>query len=63
MMGSNNFGVPVPRQIADMSMHMLAPKREVIVDMVMVQLISAILVFMGILIMVISLSQKCQCIW
>jgi len=45
MMGSNNFGVPVPRQIADMSMHMLAPKREVIVDMVMVQLISAILVF------------------
>tara|TARA_R110002074_G_scaffold297244_2_gene468756 strand:+ start:194 stop:454 length:261 start_codon:yes stop_codon:yes gene_type:complete len=50
MMGGNNFGVPVPRQIADMSMHMLAPKREVIVDMVMVQLISAILVFMGILI-------------
>jgi hypothetical protein len=47
---SSNFGVPVPRQIADMSMHMLAPKREVIVDMVMVQLISAILIFMGILI-------------
>ena len=50
MIGGNNFGVPVPRQIADMSMHMLAPKREVIVDMVMVQLISAILIFMGILI-------------
>ena len=52
--GPSNFGtgmsLPVPKQIADMSMHMLAPKREVIVDMVMVQLISAILIFMGILI-------------
>jgi len=50
---SRNFGsigVPIPRQLADMSIHMLAPKRQVIVDMVMVQLISAILIFMGILI-------------
>ena len=42
-------GIPVPKQFADMSMHMFAPKRGVIVDMVMVQLISAILIFMGIL--------------
>lgn len=51
--GSSSYGgmsLPVPKQLADMSMHMLAPKRQVIVDMVMVQLISAILVFMGILI-------------
>ena len=40
---------PVPRQVADMSMQMLSPKREVIIDMVMVQLISAILIFMGII--------------
>ena len=39
----------VPKQFADMTMHMLAPKRQVVVDMVMVQLISAILIFMGIL--------------
>ena len=32
-----------------MSMQMLAPKRSVIVDMVMVQLISAIVIFVGIL--------------
>jgi len=50
MIGRNNFNMPLPKQIADMSMDMLAPKREVIVDMVMVQLISAILIFMGILI-------------
>jgi len=47
MMSGN--GIPVPRQFADMSIHMFAPKREVIVDMVMVQLISAILIFIGIL--------------
>ena len=40
----------VPRQVADMSLQFFAPKRQVIVDMVMVQLISAILVFMGILV-------------
>ena len=39
----------MPKQIADVTMHMLAPKREVVVDMVMVQLISAILIFLGIL--------------
>jgi|TARA_R110000751_G_scaffold5554_2_gene25233 hypothetical protein len=44
------ISMPMPKQLADMSMHMLAPKRQVIVDMVMVQLISAILIFMGILI-------------
>jgi len=40
----------IPRQVANMSMHFFSPKRQVVVDMVMVQLISAILVFMGILI-------------
>ena len=30
-------------------MHFFAPKRQIIVDMVMVQLISAILIFMGII--------------
>lgn len=45
--GSSNL---IPRQIADMSMHMLSPKREIVVDMVMVQLLSAILIFMGILV-------------
>ncbi len=40
----------IPRQVADMSMQFFSPKRQVIVDMVMVQLISAILVFMGILV-------------
>lgn len=47
---SGGMSMPMPKQLADMSMHMLAPKRQVIVDMVMVQLISAILIFMGILI-------------
>ena len=52
MMGGSNSTMSglVPRQFADMSMHMLAPKRQVVVDMVMVQLISAIIVFVGILI-------------
>ena len=49
MMGGSGLNNLVPKQFADMSMHMLAPRREVVVDMVMVQLISAILVFMGIL--------------
>ena len=40
----------VPKQFADMSMHFFAPKRQVVVDMVMVQLISAILIFVGILV-------------
>ena len=40
----------IPQQFADCSMQMLAPKRQVVVDMVMVQLISAILIFAGILI-------------
>ncbi len=43
------IGNPVPQQVADMSMQMFSPKREVVVDMVMVQLISAILIFLGIL--------------
>ena len=41
--------LPIPKQFADISMQMLAPKRSVIVDMVMVQLISAIVVFVAIL--------------
>jgi len=40
---------PIPRQVADMSMQMFSPKRQVVVDMVMVQMISAILIFLGIL--------------
>ena len=40
----------LPQRFADMSMHMLSPKRHVGVDMVMVQLISAILIFAGILV-------------
>jgi hypothetical protein len=40
----------IPRQFANMSMNMLSPKRHVVVDMVMVQLISVILIFAGILI-------------
>ena len=31
------IGNPVPQQVADMSMQMFSPKREVVVDMVMVQ--------------------------
>jgi uncharacterized membrane protein len=50
MGGSSPIGSLVPKQFADMSMHILAPKRQVVVDMVMVQLISAIIVFMGILV-------------
>jgi len=46
MRRGSNF---MPKQIADVTMHMLAPKRQVVVDMVMVQLISAILIFLGIL--------------
>ncbi len=44
-----NMANMVPTQFADMTMHMLSPKREIIIDMVMVQLISAILIFTGIL--------------
>lgn len=40
----------IPTQVADMSMQFFSPKRQVIVDMVMIQLISAILVFVGILV-------------
>lgn len=40
----------VPRQFADVTMQMLSPRRQVVVDMVMVQLISAILIFSGILV-------------
>jgi hypothetical protein len=43
-------GGMVPKQFADITMHMLSPRRQVVVDMVMVQLISAILVFSGILV-------------
>ena len=44
----NGGALPIPKQFADMSMQLLAPKRS-IVDMVMVQLISAIVIFVGIL--------------
>lgn len=43
-------GVPLPKQFAAISMQVLAPKREVIVDMVMVQIICSILIFTGVLI-------------
>ena len=49
MNGRSIPGIPIPSQFADMSMQLLAPKRSIIVDMVMVQLISAIVVFVGIL--------------
>jgi len=47
--GGTNLNNMVPSQVADLSMHFFAPKRQIIVDMVMVQLISAILIFMGII--------------
>ena len=49
MNGRSIPGIPIPSQFADMSMQLRAPKRSIIVDMVMVQLISAIVVFVGIL--------------
>ncbi len=49
MSGRSIPGIPIPSQFADMSMQLLAPKRSIIVDMVMVQLLSAIVVFVGIL--------------
>ena len=39
----------IPKPIAEMTMQMMSPKRIVIIDMVMVQLISAILLGLGIL--------------
>ena len=35
--------MPVPRQFANMSLQMFSPRRSVIIDMVMIQLISAII--------------------
>ena len=49
MKGGANLNNIVPSQVADLPMHFFAPKRQIIVDMVMVQLISAILIFMGII--------------
>lgn len=57
MMNGGN-SLPMPRQIAQMSLQMMAPKRSVIVDMVMVQLLSAILIFLGILIFKNSLISQ-----
>ena len=39
----------IPKPMAEMTLQMMSPKRSVIIDMVMVQLISAILIFTGIL--------------
>lgn len=39
----------VPSSVAEVSMHFFSPKRSVIIDMIMVQLISAILVGLMIL--------------
>jgi len=46
MIGSPDY---IPRPLADLSMQIMSPKRSVIIDMVMVQLISAILVGISIL--------------
>lgn len=35
--------MPVPRQFANMSLQMFSPRRSVVIDMVMIQLISAII--------------------
>tara|TARA_R110002051_G_scaffold322890_1_gene414805 strand:+ start:2631 stop:2879 length:249 start_codon:yes stop_codon:yes gene_type:complete len=34
----------IPKELAEVSMHFFSPKRSVIIDMVMVQLISAMLI-------------------
>ncbi|MAR83201.1 MAG: hypothetical protein CMF55_00185 [Legionellales bacterium] len=39
----------IPKPMAEMTLQMMSPKRSVIIDMVMVQLISAILLGLGIL--------------
>lgn len=39
----------VPRPVAEMTMQMMSPKRSVIIDMVMIQFISAIILGLGVL--------------
>ena len=43
-------GVPIPYQFATMGLDLWSPKRSVIVDMVMVQLISLVLLMLGVLV-------------
>jgi hypothetical protein len=49
MMPRNN--VPMPSSVANMSLQMFSPRRSVIIDMVMIQLISAILCALFILVL------------
>ena len=49
MMSGN--GMPMPSSVANMSLQMFSPRRSVIIDMVMIQLISAILCALFILVM------------
>lgn len=46
---SGTSTVSVPRPMAIMGLDMMAPKRNVIADMVMVQLLSMILILLGVL--------------
>mgnify|MGYP003633089013 FL=1 len=39
----------IPRPIAEMTMQVMTPKRSVIIDMVMIQFISAIILGLGVL--------------
>jgi|TARA_R100001510_G_C7547068_1_gene132297 alpha-ketoglutarate-dependent taurine dioxygenase len=43
-------GVPIPSQFAAMGLDLWSPKRSVVVDMVMVQLISLVLLMLGVLV-------------
>tara|TARA_R100000329_G_scaffold144875_1_gene129950 strand:- start:313 stop:558 length:246 start_codon:yes stop_codon:yes gene_type:complete len=43
-------GMPIPSQFAAMGLDLWAPKRSVVVDMVMVQLISLVLLMLGVLV-------------
>ncbi|PXY77060.1 MAG: hypothetical protein CXX81_07345 [Methanobacteriota archaeon] len=47
MMNTPNIGMPRP--MAVMGLDMMAPKRNVIADMVMVQILSMILILLGVL--------------
>lgn len=51
MIGSGNAGgvIPGSKQFAGMSLNLMAPKHSVIIDMVMIQLLSAIICSMLIL--------------
>tara|TARA_R100001509_G_scaffold29197_1_gene15469 strand:- start:175 stop:420 length:246 start_codon:yes stop_codon:yes gene_type:complete len=43
-------GMPIPPQFAAMGLDLWSPKRSVVVDMVMVQLISLVILMLGVLV-------------